>query len=149
MTQNSISSRTIFKAISNFVIALSDISNNHHLHLYKGLITRTKINEHSVVIDKYISGFTSFCTKNNDAIINKDKTKIVEPKISYSLKVFMDIPLIMSNLDNKTTDTVWNHLLYISSLVYPEGGAKEKIQDTNSINSRISSSLGDSKRKIH
>lgn len=113
-----------FKCISNFVIDLATVFNIKSVKLYKRLISKTQIT-HDEAIKKHITIFTNFCTLNNDLILNKDKSKLVSPRISYSDNVFIDMNVVFNMADNETMNAIWNHLLTISAILYPSGHAKD------------------------
>ena len=115
-----------FKSICNFIIDLSDMfgGKNHGLKLYEHLLGKTTMS-HTKAVNKHIELFTSFCVDNRDAILNKDHSKLVQPKIEYSEKVFVDMNSIFSKADSETTDVIWKHLLTISAFVDPTAKAKD------------------------
>ena len=120
-----------FKAICSFVGALSDEFGNRHkpLKLYNRLASRTQIT-HDQIIRRHINIFYDFCSKNRDAILNKNAQLLVVEKLIYSEKVFINMKHIMSLADQETLPIIWNHLLTISALVDPEGKAKEVLIST-------------------
>lgn len=98
------------------------------LKLYRRLINQTKIT-HEKPIKNHIDAFRNFCVANRDAITNKDSKKIVNPKISYSNRVYIDMREIFKIADRETTAVIWQHLLCISALVDPAGKAKEILKE--------------------
>ncbi len=116
----------VFKAIANFTQALSEEfgKKQHSLALYCRLINKTTL-AHDAPIKKHISSFTSFCISNRDAITTKEHTKIVDPIIKYSDKVFINIKHIFNLADSDTQSVIWSHLLTISALVDSSSNAKE------------------------
>ena len=116
----------VFKAIANFTQALSEEfgKKQHSLALYCRLINKTTL-AHDAPIKKHISSFTSFCLSNRDSITTKDHTKIVDPIIKYSDKVFINIKHIFNLADSDTQSVIWSHLLTISALVDSSSNAKE------------------------
>ena len=116
----------VFKAIANFTQALSEEfgKKQHSLALYCRLINKTTL-AHDAPIKKHISSFTNFCISNRDAITTKDHTKIVDPIIKYSDKVFINIKHIFNLADSDTQSVIWSHLLTISALVDSSSNAKE------------------------
>lgn len=119
-----------FKAISNFTTELGEAFSKQHrpLKLYRRLINQTKIT-HEQPIKNHIDAFRHFCVANRDAITNKDAKKIVNPKISYSNRVYIDMGEIFTLADRETTTVIWQHILCISALVDPAGKAKEILKE--------------------
>lgn len=115
-----------FKAISNFVNDLAFSYGKRHkpLKLYRRLINQTQI-IHEEAIKKHIIIYHNFCITNRDAIHQQDKNKLVEGKLSYSARVYIDMAFIFGISDSDTTPIIWKHLLTISALVDPAGKAKE------------------------
>lgn len=113
-----------FKKIANFVKDLNSVFEDKQksLALYNRLIEKTTIS-HENAVKKHVDCFTDFCQKNREAIISQDNNKIVEPIIKYSDKVFIDIKNLIAISDKETIDAIWNHLLIISNVVDPSGGA--------------------------
>lgn len=113
-----------FSAISAFVSDLGTIFSvkQRSLKLYCKLLNQTK-SEHKKAISKHIDIFTQFCTDNKEAINDKDYKKLVTTKLLYSDRVFIDILYVFNKSDVETQNIIWQHILTISALVYPEGGA--------------------------
>ena len=115
-----------FHSISTFVKDLSEIfaAKHHSLALYCRLINKTTV-QHTTAIEKHIQTFRNFCVKNRSAILEKDVSKIVEPRVSYSEKVFIDISSILISADIETNEIIWKHILTISAFLDPTAKAKE------------------------
>ena len=127
-------SSLIFKAITNFVVDLSEIFDKHRpLKLYLHLIEKTTT-EHELAVNKHINSFHKFCENNKDAILNMDSKSLSEnPVISYSDRVFIDMSIIFDMNNDKETETIiWCHLLTIFALIDPNSGSKEKLQEQKS-----------------
>ena len=120
-----------FKAISNFTSALASTFGDSHrpLKLYCHLISKTKI-AHEKPIQKHMSAFKNFCTKNRQSILTKNVDSI-SGKIIYSERVYIDIKDILENSDTVTKNIIWTHLLTISALVDPSGNAKKILKQNN------------------
>ena len=120
-----------FKAIANFCTSLEEIfgKTQRPLKLYAHLIGKTTLS-HEKAISKHLSAFTLFCTSNRDALEAKDCSKLVEKKISYSERVFIDISQIFSESDKSTSNIIWTHLLTIAALVDPTGKARQILKAT-------------------
>jgi hypothetical protein len=124
-TTTSVSNTQIFTAILRFVSELSKVnSKNKPLQLYNRLIVQTKPT-HDVAVQKHVEAFTNFCTTNKAAILDKNKDEFKDTKITYSPKVFIDVGVLFVNMDDDVKEAVWNHLLFIFSLIDPSSGAKE------------------------
>ena len=118
-----------FNAISNFTKELNDNfgSKQRSLKLYCRLINKTTIS-HEKPIEKHIKSFRDFCIANRDAITSKDITKLVQDRVQYSNRVYIEFKSIFNSADNETKDVIWKHLLTISALVDPAGKAKEVLK---------------------
>lgn len=120
-----INTELAYKVLSTFVVDLSEIFAEKHrpLKFYQHLIEKTS-NEHELVIKKHVTAFQTFCENNKDSILNRDK--LVNPVISYSDRVYIDINEIFDiNDDKNTEDIIWKHLLTILAVIIPDSGAKE------------------------
>lgn len=115
-----------FKAICNFVNDLNSVYGKKHkpLKLYRRLINQTQI-AHDQAIKKHISAFHNFCLSNRDCLYSQDKKQLVNKKIEYSDRVYIDMEIIFRNCDTETEPVIWNHLLTISAILDPAGKAKE------------------------
>jgi len=115
-----------FKSICNFINNLSAEYGKKHksLKLYNRLINKTQIS-HDQVIKKHISLFQKFCSENREALATQSREKLVEKKITYSDRVYVDMDLILGMADKETSSVIWKHLLTISAIVDPAGKAKE------------------------
>jgi hypothetical protein len=113
-----------FNKIANFVKDLNGVFGDKQksLALYNRLIEKTTI-AHESAVKKHIECFTIFCNRNRDAIISQDITKIIEPDVKYSDKVYIDIKNLIAIGDKDTIDAIWNHLLIICNSIDPASGA--------------------------
>lgn len=119
-----------FKAICNFTNDLSEVFGDNHrpLKLYAHLINKTTLS-HDQAIKKHIEAFRFFCLKNRDAISAKNVKEMVETKIEYSTRVFINMKEIFDLSDKETTSVIWKHLLTISALVDPSGKARQVLKE--------------------
>lgn len=119
-----------FKAISNFTNELGETFSRQHrpLKLYKRLINQTTIT-HEQPIQNHINAFRKFCVDNRDSIAKKDYSSLINPKISYSQRVYIDMNEIFKLADKETKTVIWEHLLCISAIVDPAGKAKEILKE--------------------
>jgi hypothetical protein len=126
-----------FKAISTFTAQLNEMfgsdKQNHSLKLYERLISKTSIS-HEKIIKKHIDIFREFCIINRDALMAKDIKKILNYKVEYSPKVYIDFNNIFKKADKETTEVIWKHLLTISALLDPAGNAKEILKNSKDNN---------------
>lgn len=115
-----------FKAICNYVNDLESAYGKKHkpLKLYKRLINHTQI-AHDHAIRKHLTLFHDFCVSNRDALSAQDSSKLVQKKIEYSDRVFIDMEFILRVADAETSPIIWKHLLTISAILDPTGKAKE------------------------
>jgi hypothetical protein len=120
-----------FKAISNFTNSLAEIFSNKQrsLKLYAHLINKTTLSHNKPII-KHIEAFKKFCVDNRENIGEKN-TKLINSKITYSNRVYIDMESIFSISDRETTEIIWNHILIISALVDPTGKAKQILKENS------------------
>ena len=120
-----------FGIIADFVKELNDLYGERErpLRLYAHLIEKTAI-RNTQPIKKHISAFRNFCSENQDAILEKEASKIKVGKIVYSTKVFLDMEKIFSMSDAQTRTTMWDYFLTISALIDPTSKAKQILQET-------------------
>jgi len=117
-----------FKFIKNFVDAVAAQYGTEHrpVLLYSHLLSKTTT-EHKTAISKNVLAFQEFMITNREAVYNKDVSSLVDTKISYSDKVFVDINEVfrLAADDAKTVKVLWIHILLISAVVDPAGKAKQ------------------------
>lgn len=120
----------IFKAISGFIKDLSDLygKDQHSLNLYRRLIEKTSI-IHEQAISKNIEIFRKFCMSNRPSFETSDYTKLVDPVIKYSDKVYIDMSPLFAAADSDTHQAIWRHLLTISAFVDPSSNAKQLLKE--------------------
>jgi hypothetical protein len=123
----------IFKSICNFIQDLETEFGylQRSLKRYARLVNKTTI-AHTKPITKHIEVFREFCQSNRDAILSLNRDKLVNSNIQYSELVFIDMENIFSHSDKETANVIWQHLLTISSLVDPSGGARAVLKDKGS-----------------
>jgi len=116
----------VFKAIVTFVNDLNELfsKEQHSLRLYSHLLNKTTL-AHEKAIQKNIDAFTLFCVTNREAILSKDTSKILEDRVTYSEKCYVDIKKIFQKADSESSGVIWKHLLLLSALLDPEARAKE------------------------
>ena len=116
----------VFKAISDFVTALTEIFGKRQksLALYGRLIEKTTLS-HDTAIRKHINAFTTFCKNNLEAIEQKNHAAISGGKITYSDRVYITLPPILKHADGETKDVIWAHLLNICALTVENSNAKD------------------------
>jgi hypothetical protein len=121
---------TTFKAIVNFTESIGDIfaNKNRGLKLYQHLISKTTFC-HDKAIEKHINAFKKFCVTNRDAILENDEKKIQMNNITYSNKVYINIPFILGMCASDQKNAIWKHLLVISALTDPLSRAKEILKN--------------------
>lgn len=125
-----------FKAICNFINDLESEFGKRHkpLKLYKRLINHTQIS-HDAAIKKHLTIFHDFSMVNRDALTAQDPSKLVQTKLAYSERVFVDMEFVFRNADSETTKVIWNHILTISAIVDPASKAKEILKKNNNAES--------------
>lgn len=136
LSSDSISSTTLtentliaFKKISDFVSNLSEVFGEqfHSVVLYNHLLSKTKFS-HKQAIQKHIEIFSDFCFRNQEAILNKNVSSIVQSKISYSDKVYIDIETMLKTVDTDSASQIWNHLIVIQAAIDPTSEARMMLQ---------------------
>jgi len=120
----------LLKAISGFVESMNDCfgSKQKALQLYARLISKTTIVD-EVPIKRHIDAFRKFCTENKAAIMEKSHTKMVDAKISYISKVYINMDLIFAAATKNERGIIWKHILGIYALIDPQSKAKELLKD--------------------
>lgn len=115
-----------FKAICNFINDLENEFGKKHkpLKLYKRLINHTQIS-HDAAIKKHLTIFHDFSMANRDALLDQDPSKLIQKKLAYSERVFVDMEFIFKLADDDTRDVIWKHILTISAIVDPASRAKD------------------------
>jgi hypothetical protein len=138
-----------FKAISDFTKELCENfvskDKNHSLKLYEHLLNKTTLS-HDKAIKKHIESFREFCVANRDAISNKNYSLLVNNKVIYSSRVYIDFSSIFKEADRETSNIIWKHLLTISALIDPAGKAKEILK--NNADSKEANFLSDIINKV-
>ena len=129
-----------FQKIADFVQQLKDTfavdGKFRELILYNHLLGKTKMSNKSAT-NKHITLFSDFCSHNNEALLSKDVSKLVQKKISYSDKVFIDIYSILTLKEStpEDVDAIWNHLLVIQATIDPTSEARallSKLKESSS-----------------
>ena len=120
----------LFKAITTFINDLHTEfgSKFKSITLYHRLLEKTGI-MHTGPILKHIDCFRSFFTENKEMMETQDITKIVKSQISYSERVYVDIPSVMKHSDKECTVIIWKHLLTIWGLIDPTSQAKQTLKE--------------------
>ena len=75
-----------------------------------------------------IQAFRLFCISNRIAILEKNSSKIKSETILYSEKVCINMKDIFNVAGRDDVDTIWTHLLFISSYVDPTSRARELLK---------------------
>jgi len=121
-----VNSIVAFKNICNFVNELGSHYGKKHkpLKLYRRILNETQIS-HDLAIEKNINIFRTFCVANREALQTLDKSKLVEKRIVYSEKVYIDMNLILNLAKPEHVQVIWQHLLTIGAIVDPESKAIE------------------------
>ena len=119
-----------FQAIFSFVTSMNEHlgSKDKPLRMYSRLLEQTKFS-HEIPIKKHIQAFTKFCIANRDAIYGKKFDKFVEPRITYSERVYIDLKKIFELADREQRKVIWEHILTISALVDSTGRAKQILKN--------------------
>ena len=121
-----------FKAIHTFVMSLNEEfgARQKSLRLYARLIEHTTFSPaHELPIRKHVQAFTSFCTRNRDAIYEKEANRLDFPRIEYSERVYIDLKELFRIADADQRQVMWQHVLTISALVDGTGRAKQILKE--------------------
>jgi hypothetical protein len=120
-----------FSSIKRFITDLSDQFGEAYrpLALYSHLISKITP-EHPEAMAKIVKLFADFSITNRDSIYSKDISGMVNTKISYSDKVYVDLSDIFELADNNTQKVMWVHILLISAMVDPTGKAKQVLSES-------------------
>lgn len=144
----------IFEAIKEFITdlneAFGDDEENLQLKIYNHFISKEIISKEKT-IKRHISAFKNFFSANKDAMVEKDIKKIVDRKIVYSDKVFIDMYELLDKASSEEEAVIWSHLLTIWTMIDPTDKAKNALKEsaspssdflTNMI-SKVEKSVGD------
>ena len=120
-----------FKAITDFATDLHQVfgKDQKSLRLYCSLLEHTSL-IHVEPIQKHIAAFRKFCVENRKAILDKSEGDLVNTKIKYSEKVFIDVAPFFKIADVQIKNVIWKHLLTISALTDPSSKAKKILLDS-------------------
>ena len=115
-----------FSAITNFVLALSKQFGNkqHSLALYARLIEHTTLS-HEPAILKHLEAFSKYVSENQMAIENTEESKLNSTPITYSDKLYIDLSAIFKVAEPDIKKVIWQHLITILGILFPDSQAKE------------------------
>jgi hypothetical protein len=127
MDNNSI---LVFKAITSFITDLHNEFGSKYkgITLYHRLLEKTGL-VHTGPIMKHIECFTIFFSKNEDAMKTQEASKLVETRIIYSERVYVDVLNVLQNTDKDSSLIIWQHLLNIWGLIDPSSHAKNTLKE--------------------
>lgn len=116
----------IFKCLCNFIRDLNDSfgTQQKSLLLYAHLVENTGI-IHEEPIRKHIRCFHDFVKANENAIMNKNTSLMVDPTIRYSDKVFIDMEDVFGRADASEKEVIWKHLVTLLAILDPSSQAKK------------------------
>ena len=119
----------IFKSINGFVKNMNDCygSQQKTLQLYARLITKTTFEDEGP-ISRHVAAFTKFCQENKDSILEKNHKTLVNPKISYNEKVYINMQHILNSATASERSIIWKHILTIYAFIDPQSQAKEMLR---------------------
>lgn len=120
----------IFKAICEFVSELNNEFGIKHknIALYNRLLERTGI-VNIVPVNKHIDCFRSFFSKNHKAMEERNIEYLVEPKILYSDRVFINVSIVLKQSSKDNAKVIWQHLLNIWCLIDPSSQARRLLNE--------------------
>jgi hypothetical protein len=119
----------IFKSINGFVKNMNECygSQQKTLQLYARLITKTTFEDEGP-ISRHVAAFTKFCQENKDSILEKNHKTLVNPKISYNEKVYINMQHILNSASASERSIIWKHILTIYAFIDPQSQAKEMLR---------------------
>lgn len=119
----------IFKNICNFIKDMNGSfgAKQKSLLLYSALIEKTGL-IHEEPIKKHITIFSEFCKKNEEAILEKNRSKLTATTLKYSDKVYIDLDAIFAIADAEEKEVMWKHLVALLALLHPSSHAKQLLQ---------------------
>lgn len=120
----------VFKTISGFVKNMNECygTTQKTLQLYARLITKTTL-EDDGPIKRHIEAFRRFCVNNESAIMEKNHKGLVDVKISYNEKVYINMQHIFNTASAGERTIIWKHILTIYAFINPQSKAKEMLKD--------------------
>jgi hypothetical protein len=120
----------VFKTISGFVKNMNECygTTQKTLQLYARLITKTTL-EDDGPIKRHIEAFRKFCVNNESAIMEKNHKGLVDVKISYNEKVYINMQHIFNTASAGERTIIWKHILTIYAFINPQSKAKEMLKD--------------------
>ena len=123
----------IFNSIINFVKDLNDCFGTKlmSLQLYNRILEKTTVS-HKEAISKHIKLFSEWSSTNKQSILDKKYNTLIDSKISYSEKVYIDFDKIFEEADKDQESAIWKHILTICAYTNPDINAKQILkQDAN------------------
>ena len=120
-----------FKAISGFIADLTAEfgSKMKSIVLYNRLLEKTGL-VHTKPILKHVECFRTFFRENVAAMEQRKPSAFVNPKISYSDRVYLDISVIFRESPRDSVEIIWRHLYAIWGLVDPSSQARRLLAET-------------------
>lgn len=118
----------IFHHIVNFIGAINEIHGEFYenIALYNILLEKTGL-VHKEPVRKHISLFSDFLMENQKAILEKDSSAIMNGRMEYSSKVYLDFQELLKITDDENRGVIWQHLLALLAVVDPLSKAREII----------------------
>lgn len=121
----------IFKSITGFISDLNTEFGSKHksIALYNRLLEKTGI-VHVGPVHKHINCFRSFFSSNVKAMEEQNISLFLEPRISYSDRVYVDVLTIFRQSSEESSSIIWKHLLTIWGLIEPTSQAKRILNES-------------------
>lgn len=118
----------IFNTLFEFVDDLHEMFGKRQksLALFHRLMKKTQIRD-DAIIQRYINVFKTFCVQNRSAILEKNLNAFINPRISFSERIFIDLKHIWKFANNEDKEAIYRYLLTVSALLDEQGGAREKL----------------------
>lgn len=152
---------SIFHHIVNFIGAINEIHGEFYenIALYNILLEKTGL-VHKDPVRKHISLFSDFLLENQKAILEKDSSAIMNGRMEYSPKVYLDFQELLEITDDENRGVIWQHLLALLAIVDPlskardiiaaDGGEGDKMTESNFISNivqKVTENIDENKMK--
>jgi len=111
----------IFKAITEFADQLNDAFGKDNINVNKvyRILMKTSLTNRKVV-DRHLVIFHSFLELNRMPILGRIHTEFIDPNISLTERIQMNMREIIEKADEPTRKIIWQHLFNIMFLFNPE-----------------------------
>lgn len=136
-----------FQTILDFVVNLQEFfgatkhAATRPLNLYHRLISKMSFKDDELIL-RHIQVFKDFCVQNRSKIREQNST-LINPKIVFTDKIYIDMAYIFKKADEDTTKVIWEYILAISAYLDPENKTKELLKSLKENSSKEGNFLAD------